>query len=150
MKKVPKWCLVGFLISLILFIIGIKLYIDHENQVKKYIIQEKHIIQDVEYKYRNHNKKPNRKYTIATIKVDNKEYTVEIPGHDNYIGEEIEIYKYKDNYYFTIGKMIYISGSNSIIFLCLGIFGTFFFFPFQIICYLTKNDKLFDLSKDIK
>ena len=131
MKKVPKWCIIGFFISLIVFIVTFNIYTkqnDKDKEEFKYT-EEKAIILDKK-EYGNYE---NGESTIATINMHGKEYKIDLGGHGYKIGEIVSVYKYKDNYYSTIDRITFTKVQLVFWLMSLSIFATFIFFPFQII-----------------
>ena len=132
MKKVPKWCIIGFFISLIVFIVTLNLYTKQNDKDKEQFnfAEEKAIIlEKKEVNYR----RGSRGSTIATINMHGIEYKVELAGYGYNVGETINVYKYNDNYYSTIDKITYTQKPVAFWIMALSIFTTFIFFPFQII-----------------
>lgn len=144
MKKVPKWCIIGFIISLIVFIVSLNLYTKQNDKDKEdlQLAKEKGII--LEEKEYTIGRRPQKiKMTRAVINIEGLEHIVELSGHGYNVGEIIILYKYKDKYYDRIDKISF--DKNPLVFwvMVVSIFTTFLFFPFQIIVNaLSKNDRI--------
>ena len=143
MKNVPKCCIIGLLISIVIFIISVVLYSNNNEKDKVRYEEKEAIIIDASYTTRVEADEHRHDYTTATIEVDGETSSVELDGHDYYKNDKITVYKYKDKYYQTVDAITIEKNPLIFVVMTISIFGSFIFFPFQIISYSRTNKKDF-------
>lgn len=138
MKKIPNWCIIGLIFSIIILLFSYIIFDKQSNEFKANIIPTSVTITDVDV-YTTGDETSTYYTTVATFIDSDKECTVEMSGKDYSVGDTIEVYKYSDKYYINPSSITMHTNPLVFILMILGIFGTFFFFPLQIYFNIKKR-----------